>query len=185
MNEYILTSENLMKNKNVWKKSNSDHESEAKSKFSKNSFIHDIRPRLNKISHKSNRVNFLTKKYPLTDFYYDQEKDTCFTNKVKPKQFQFFGSNIDRFQEEEQKKPGPGDYQILKYFDNHHKVAFSLNRQKRFGNLSFDENENRLGPGCYNPRVIEKNKEITNFCEKPAVFGSGTKRFINNNKVFS
>lgn len=184
MNEYILTSQNLLKNKNVWKRSNSDHELDNKSTFSKNSFIRGMRPHLNKISHKSDRVYFSPKKYPLTDFYYDQEKDTCFTNKAKPKQFQFFGSNVDRFQEEEEKKPGPGDYQIMKYFDNHHKVAFSMNKQIRFGNLSFDENENKIGPGYYNPKVLDKNKETKDFCDRPAVFGSGTKRFIDCKKVF-
>ena len=129
---------------------------------------------------KNERKLFQSHKYPLTDFYYDPEKDTCFTKITKPNQFQYFGSNIQRFQTENKNKPGPGDYEIEKYYENNHKIPFFKSKELRFEK---DLSKEKIpGPGHYDS-LINYKRENKSFSNRPAIFGSGCKRFLNEINV--
>jgi len=118
----------------------------------------------------------------LTDFYCEPEKITAFKPIKKPINLQCFDSNVLRFKDENEKKPGPGDYNSGNYYEKHHQVGFCKSTVPRF-QQRIAEKKGRSDSYI----EIEEGKEIKkeSFSQYPAIFGSGAKRFIENKKVYS
>ena len=96
----------------------------------------------------------------------------------KEEVFQGFDTKEDRFKVKNEEKPGPGEYNSDKYYEYHHKVAFYRSSMPRFTQKNRSETEI-----TYFPEYVKETIKETNFSQKPAIFGSGTKRFIEKKKV--
>ena len=154
-----------------------------------NTFIHHDKAKKPKKSVKftddRSKSLFQHHQYPLTDFYCEPEKVTAFKPITKPKKLQCFESNVKRFGEEKEEKPGPGDYNPGKYYDQHHKVAFYKSTMPRFTDKKTSNSETpSIVSTAMNPNDNKSQNESVNFCRCPAIFGAGTKRFIENKRVF-
>lgn len=162
--------------------------SDAESQWSKNTFLHEKTKKKKKpLPEKDERGKslFETHDFPLTDFYCGPEQLTCFKPAKKPKNLQFFESKVNRFQENSEKFPGPGDYNSDSYYNKYHKIPNYKSLCARFHQTKAKEIEEE------GEEIIEKKQEngqIHNkimFSQYPAVFGSGSKRFGSDDKVFS
>lgn len=157
---------------------------EFKEEESSNSFIIEkpqIKKKPEKINDERGKSLFVSHKYPLTDFYCEPDKMTAFQIKKKPENLQCFDTNTKRFKDENEIKPGPGDYNSEKYYQKHHKIAFYRSSAPRFKET---QSAQYISDSIsYSLNEEQKKNEKINFCQNPAIFGSGTKRFIDHKKV--
>lgn len=163
-----------------------DEISEADSQLSKNTFIHEkVKKKQKIIPEKDERGKslFETHDFPLTDFYCGPEQLTCFKPVKKPKNLQFFESKVKRFPDNQDKIPGPGDYNSDSYYNKYHKIPNYKSLCARFHQKAKEIEEEE--------EIIEKKPEKNkiqnkiNFSQYPAVFGSGSRRFGGDDKVFT
>jgi hypothetical protein len=92
---------------------------------------------------------------------------------------------VKRFEEGKEEKPGPGDYNPGNYYERHHKVAFYKSTVPRFTSKKSNNSEVPSNVSTDIQNGEKNEKESVNFCRCPAIFGSGTKRFIEKKRVMN
>lgn len=131
-----------------------------------------------------NFMNFTKKITPGPGYYLDINKNSAFNPTYCPENYQFFGSNRDRFTDNKTNPElGPTSYfkdicQTQKVKKNN--APFSAHSKRFKYQSKKQKDEITPGPGAYNPKLdneIEKN----HFNEKMTTFYSRTKRFDENN----
>ena len=187
--ELFLSSSNMRNRPKSWQRNPNKNDEIDEDDSIQNTFIHHDKAKKPKkpvkFTDDRSKSLFQHHEYPLTDFYCEPEKVTAFKPIKKPKKLQCFESNVKRFGGEKEEKPGPGDYNPGIYYDQHHKVAFHKSTMPRFKDKKTSNSETpSIASAAMIPNDNKSQNESINFCRCPAIFGAGTKRFIENKRVF-
>ena len=146
--------------------------------FTSNGFFKKEKKELKK--KKDSRLSFEINTTPGPGFYIDRFKNSSFNFKSVPENFQFFGSNGQRFNYKDEIKDERdiGDSEELKRLKHIKELKIPFSSSEERFKISYISAEKSLtpGPNLYIPKKLERIKSFSNYTN----FGSCAKRFLQN-----